>query len=130
MVEGTGLRTIASTLDFGATLQRLKHDVAGRGLVLFAEIDHGAGAAAAGLDLRPTVLLIFGSAKAGTPLMQADQRIGLDLPLKALVWVDPDGITQITVPDPAWLADRYGIASRTGAVTAAMTTLLAALAGG
>src|SRR6266508_3523282 len=62
-----------------------------KGMAVFARIDHAAGAAQAGLALRPTEVLIFGNAKAGTPLMQASQTIGIDLPLKALVWQDASG---------------------------------------
>jgi uncharacterized protein (DUF302 family) len=70
------------------TMNRLEAQVKAKGMVLFARIDHAAGATEAGLSLRPTELLIFGNAKAGTPLMQAIQTIGIDLPLKVLVWTD------------------------------------------
>jgi uncharacterized protein (DUF302 family) len=65
-------------------------------MTVFARVDHAAGAKEAGLELRPTEVLIFGSAKAGTPLMQADQTIGIDLPLKVLVWQDVAGKTWIS----------------------------------
>src|SRR5262249_18534229 len=77
-----------------------------RGLTVFARIDHAAGAAEVGLSLPPTWLLIFGNAKAGTPLMQSAQTIGIDLPLKALVWQDASGKTWLSYNDPAWLAKR------------------------
>ena len=93
---------------------------------MFARIDHAAGAEAAGLSLRPTLLLIFGSAKAGTPLMQAAQTIGIDLPLKFLVWQDEAGTTQISYNQPAWLAGRHGI--QIPKIIAAMEDLLANIA--
>jgi hypothetical protein len=77
-----GLTTISS--DFGPkeTMDRLEAELKANGVTVFARIDHAAGAASVGLPLRPTELLIFGNAKAGTPLMQANQAIGIDLPLK------------------------------------------------
>jgi uncharacterized protein (DUF302 family) len=69
-------------------------------MTVFARIDHAAGAAEVGLPLRPTELLIFGSAKGGTPLMQSDQAVGIDLPLKALVWEDANGKTWLSYNDP------------------------------
>ncbi|HEX4195797.1 MAG TPA: DUF302 domain-containing protein, partial [Stellaceae bacterium] len=92
-----------------------------------AHIDHAAGAAAVGLSLRPTDLLIFGNAKGGTPLMQAAQTIGIDLPLKALAWEDATGKVWLSTNDPAWLADRHGIAPQTTAVTQNLSNVLAAL---
>jgi uncharacterized protein (DUF302 family) len=70
-------------------------------------VDHAAAAKTAGMDLRPTELIIFGNPKLGTPLMHADQRAGLDLPLKALAWQDADGKVFVTYADPATLAARY-----------------------
>jgi len=71
---------------------------------VFARIDHAQGANEVGLALRPTELLIFGNAKGGTPLMQARQTIGIDLPLKALAFGDADGTVWLCYNDPAWLA--------------------------
>lgn len=76
---------------------------------MFARIDHAAGASAAGLPLRPTEVLIFGNAKGGTPLMQAVQTTGIDLPLKALVWQDVSNETWLAWNDPAWIAARHGL---------------------
>jgi uncharacterized protein (DUF302 family) len=75
----------------GETIDRLAAVVKGKGLTVFARIDHAAGAKKVDLDLRPTELIIFGSAKVGTPLMQAQQTMGLDLPLKVLAWQDDGG---------------------------------------
>lgn len=85
-------------------MDRLEAEIAAKGLTLFARIDHSAGAAEVGLTLRPTVLFIFGNAKGGTPLMQAAQTAGIDLPLKVLVWQDDKGVTQVSYNDPAWLS--------------------------
>jgi uncharacterized protein (DUF302 family) len=93
---------------------------------VFARIDHAAGATQVGLSLRPTEVLIFGNAKGGTPLMQSDQRVGIDLPLKALVWEDADGNTWLSYNDPKWIATRYGLGDDTSRV---VDTLSAALAG-
>jgi len=86
-----GLTTIASNFDPTQTAKRLEAEIKAKGMTVFARVDHAAGAKEAGLELRPTEVLIFGSAKAGTPLMQADQTIGIDLPLKVLVWQDAAG---------------------------------------
>ena len=91
-------------------------------------IDHAAGASTAGLDLRPTEVLIFGNPQAGTKLMQRAQTIGLELPLKVLVWQDASGKTWLGYDEPRWLAVRFGIAEQTTAVTDVMTSGLAAFA--
>ena len=106
------------------TAERLVAAISARGLTLFARIDHAAGAAAAGLTLRPTLLLIFGNARGGTPLMQAQQLLGLELPLRALVWQDEALRTWVSCPDVHWLAQCYG-AGPGGAP--AVTALAAAL---
>ena len=104
-----GLVNIASKSGFQETLARLKEEIASRSLALFAVIDHAKGAEEAGLALRPTTVLIFGNAKGGTPLMQANQTIGIDLPLRALVWEDGKGQTWISYNDPVWLAQRHAL---------------------
>src|SRR5262249_34616492 len=104
-----GLTTIKSSNGPEETMNRFEAEVRGRGMTVFAHIDHAAGAAAAGLSLRPTEMLIFGNVKAGTPLMEATQTIGIDLPLKVLVWRDENGATWLSYNDPVWLAERHGI---------------------
>ena len=79
-----------------------------RGVDLFATIDHGAGAHAAGLALADEVVLVFGSPAVGTALMVADPRVGIELPLRMLVW-SQDGATHVGYQDPAGLADRYAL---------------------
>jgi uncharacterized protein (DUF302 family) len=119
-----GLTTVRSSHGPKDTMERLEAEVKARGLTIFARIDHTAGAAAAGLTLPPTEVLIFGNAKGGTPLMQSVQTIGIDLPLKALVWQDASGVTLLSYNDPAWLAKRHGVS---GAAEAAVGNLSAAL---
>ena len=104
-------------------MNRLEAAVTAKGMTVFARIDHAAGASAVGLSLRPTEVLIFGNAKAGTPLMQSAQTIGIDLPLKALVWQDISGKTWLSFNDPAWLAQRHGLSGQEAAVSAMTATL-------
>ena len=106
-----GLITTPSRFDPKQTMDRIESAVRAQGLQVFARIDHAAGAAAAGLELRPTELLIFGNARGGTPLMQSAQTAGIDLPLKALAWQDPAGACWISYNDPHWIAARHGIAN-------------------
>jgi uncharacterized protein (DUF302 family) len=97
-------------------------------MTVFARIDHGASAAAVGLSLRPTELLIFGNARAGTPKMQAAQTVGIDLPLRALVWQDAEGATWLGYNDPDWFTARHGVGTLTTAARRAMAEALAATA--
>ena len=76
----------------------------------------------------PTELLIFGNARGGTPLMQSVQTIGIDLPLKALVWQDAAGDTWLSYNDPSWLAKRHGLGPEAAAAVSALTGALASLA--
>jgi uncharacterized protein (DUF302 family) len=90
------LVTLTSAHSVTETIERLKALLAKNGIELFAHIDHAAAATKIGLPLRPTQVLIFGNPKAGTPLMQSRQTIGLDLPLRVLVWEDADGKVWLT----------------------------------
>ena len=123
-----GLITIPAAQGVKATADRLEAALKARGITLFARIDHAAGAASAGLELRPTEVLIFGDPRAGTPLMQAAQTMGLDLPLKVLVWEDAEGKTWLTVNDLAWLARRHGLVAEVETTVAALNGALAKLA--
>ena len=100
--------TKLSRLSVEETVVLLSAEIEARGLKLFALIDHSGEAAQAGLDLRETKVVMFGSPVAGTPVMQAAPLAALDLPLKALVW-DDDGQTKITYTAPAALAARYSL---------------------
>jgi uncharacterized protein (DUF302 family) len=104
-----GLSTIESRYDFHTTIEKLDQSIASNGMNLLARVDHAEGARSAGLALRSTVVLIFGNAKAGTPLMQTGRAIGIDLPLKILVWEDDDGKTKMTYTDVEWLANRHAV---------------------
>ena len=92
-----------------ATIDRFEAVLKKQGMTIFARIDHAAAAKKAGMDLRPTMLLIFGNPKIGTRLMQATQTMGIDLPLKALAWRDADGKVWLAYEKPADLAKARGI---------------------
>jgi uncharacterized protein (DUF302 family) len=123
-----GLITVPSLFGPKETMDRLEADVRAKGMHVFLRVDHAAGASTAGLDLHPTEVLIFGNPQAGTKLMQHNQAIGLELPLKVLVWQDAAGKTWLAYDEPRWLAARFGIAEQTTAVTDAMTSGLATFA--
>jgi uncharacterized protein (DUF302 family) len=112
VMAANGLITMPSRFGPKETMNRLEAEFRAKGMTLFARIDHAAGAKAAALSLQPTDLLIFGNTKAGTRLMQSAQTIGIDLPLKALVWQDTAGKTWLSYNDPGWLARRHGVLSR------------------
>lgn len=122
-----GLTTVESHFGPKETLDRLEGDVKAKGLTVFARIDHAAGAAAAGMTLLPTAVLIFGNARGGTPLMQANQLIGLDLPLKVLVSQDVSGKTWLSYADPPALAKRYGLPAEMSTQVSTLSGVLAAL---
>jgi len=126
-MESNGLITTASAHTVKETVDRLAAAASAKGLTVFARIDHSAGAAAVGLKLRSTEVLLFGNAKGGTPLMQEKQTVGLDLPLRALAWEDAGGKVSVTVNDPGWIAQRHGLGTAHDAIIADMRTLLAAL---
>jgi uncharacterized protein (DUF302 family) len=119
-----GLTTIPSSYGPKDTMDRLEAEVRTKGMTVFARIDHAAGATAAGLSLRPTEVLIFGNAKAGTPLMQSVQTVAIDLPLKALVWQDASGDTWLSYNDPAWLALRHELGAETEVTVGMLTAAL------
>ena len=120
--------SVKSNVDFNQTVMQLQAALDARNLKTFAVIDHAAGAESAGLDLRPTTLFVFGNPRAGTPLMQAEQRIGLRLPLKMLVYVDENGEVQLGYPDLDHLFHEYGLTDMTprrDAISAALTAIAA-----
>jgi uncharacterized protein (DUF302 family) len=104
-----GLTSIRSTFGPKETMDRLQAEIRAQGMTVFARIDHAAGAAEVGLTLRPTELIIFGNARGGTPLMQSVQTVGIDLPLKALVWEDAAGTTWLSYNEPGWIAQRHSV---------------------
>jgi uncharacterized protein (DUF302 family) len=124
-----GLVTIRCASPVRETVDRLASVIEGAGLTVFARVDHGAGAASAGMELRPTELLIFGNPRGGTPLMQDQQTAGIDLPLKALVWQDADGAVWLTCNAAEWVADRHGLGLQSHAAVAALAKGQATLTG-
>jgi uncharacterized protein (DUF302 family) len=106
-----GLVALKSPYSAKDTMSRLVEAVTQRGLTVFARIDHAAGAAKIGKTLRPTEVLVFGSPQGGTPFMECEQTVGIDLPLKALVWEDAASQVWVGYNDPAFLAQRHGVAS-------------------
>jgi uncharacterized protein (DUF302 family) len=128
-----GLVTVRSVHSVVDTIDRLVSAVTSRGMTVFARIDHAANAARAGLELRPTQLLVFGSPVGGTPLMQDRQTAGIDLPLRALAWEDTAGAVWLTNDDPQWLARRHGLGAASAkaveAIEAGMESVVAAAAG-
>ena len=123
-----GLTMVRSSYGPEETINRLEAEIRSRGMTVFAHIDHAAGAAGVGLSLRPTDVLLFGNARGGTPLMQSIQTIGIDLPLKMLVWRDAAGDTWLSYNDPHWIAKRHGMGQEAEATVSAMSAALDALA--
>ena len=124
---GDGLVSIRSSHDVQGTADKLVAALQGKGLTIFARIDHSAGAEKAGKSLPPTQLVIFGNPKVGTPLMNCSRTAGIDLPQKALIWEDPAGQTWLTYNDPAYLSERHGLDS-CAKVIAKVTGILAKFA--
>jgi len=110
------------------TVARLTGIVQSRGLTLFAVVDHSGEAEKVGMSMPPTKLLIFGSAKAGTPLMLAAPSVAIDLPLKVLVRQDGDGQTWVSFNSPEYLRQRHGFPAELVQNIAAVEVLAAAAA--
>jgi uncharacterized protein (DUF302 family) len=104
-----GLVVVESPHSAKDTMDRLEAVVKEKGLNVFARIDHAAGAARVDKSLRPTELLIFGNPKGGTPFMECAQTVGIDLPLKALVWEDESHKVWLGYTDPVYIAERHGV---------------------
>jgi len=117
LISKTSNHSVKETMD---TLEKI---VRGKGFNVAARVDHAAAAKASGLTLLPTEVLIFGNPKLGTLLMQSTQTIGIDLPIKVLVWENVKGVVTLQYNDPAWLAKRHGITDR-GKVFAKMSGAL------
>ena len=123
-----GLTSIRSSFGPKETMDRLEAEIRAHRMTVFARIDHAGGAAEVGLKLAPTELIIFGNARAGTPLMQSVQTVGIDLPLKVLVWEDAGGKTWLSYNEPSWIARRHGVRnaeqvlSKMGAALSAIVT--------
>jgi uncharacterized protein (DUF302 family) len=103
-----GIVDVPSRYSVPETLARLQSIIKEKGMTVFALIDHSGEAEKAGLTMRPTQLLIFGSPKGGTPLMVAAPRLAIDLPLKALAWRDEQGQVWLSYDSPEYLQQRHG----------------------
>jgi uncharacterized protein (DUF302 family) len=103
-----GIIDVPSRYSVPETLARLQSILKEKGLTVFALIDHSGEGEKAGLTMRPTQLLIFGSPKGGTPLMVAAPRLAIDLPLKALAWQDEQGQVWLSYNSPEYLRERHG----------------------
>jgi len=104
-----GMATLRSVHSVPDTVDRLESALTAAGFRIFARVDHGAGAKSVDMPLPPTELLIFGKPKAGTVLMQSQRTVGIDLPLKYLVWQDGEGRVTVGWNEPQWVTARHGI---------------------
>lgn len=109
IADDSGLVNMKSSDDVEVTADRLEATLKRNGMTVFARIDHADGAQTVGKKLRPTELIIFGNPKVGTPLIQCDQKVAIDLPQKALIWKDESEQVWISYNDPNYLAKRHGI---------------------
>lgn len=109
MAKENGLVQVASKYSVEETLRRLEAAFASKGLQVFAVVDHSGEADKVGLEMRPSKVVIFGSPKAGTPLMVASPSLAIDLPLKALVAEDGGGKASVTYNSPEYLKKRHGV---------------------
>jgi uncharacterized protein (DUF302 family) len=107
--EVNGIVDTPSNHSFEQTVEKIKGILQGKGLALFALVDHSGEAEKVGLKMPPTKLLIFGSPKGGTPVMQAAPSVALDLPLKILVWEDPQGKVWVSHNTPEYFKQRHNI---------------------
>ena len=120
--------TLPSPHDFPETVRRLEAELTSRGVQVFTRIDHAANASAAGLVLPPTLVVIFGNAAAGTPLMARAPGFALDLPLRILVTETPTGVT-VSYHEPAALAEPYGLTAEDVRPLQAVAVIAAAVVG-
>src|SRR5947199_6312379 len=104
-----GMNDKPSNHSFEETVEKLKNILHSKGVTLFAFVDHSGEAAKIGMKMPPTKLLIFGTPKAGTPLMLAAPSIAIDLPLKILVWEDNQGKVWVSYNSPEYLKQRHGL---------------------
>lgn len=107
-----GMVVKQSAHSVAATLDRLAKILTSKGITVFTRVNHAAGAKKAGLELKPTELLIFGNPKLGTPLMMSNPKIGIDLPMKALAWEDDAGKVWLAYTKPDAMKARHGIGDK------------------
>ncbi|HEX6316814.1 MAG TPA: DUF302 domain-containing protein [Gemmatimonadaceae bacterium] len=125
--QDDGLVRVRSTREFSQTVTALDSAITAANLRIFARVDHAANARGVGLELRPTTVFIFGNPLVGTRLMQCEQTIGVDLPLRVLVWEDSARSVFVGYEPPARLAARFNLAGCRDVIDR-MTTVLGALA--
>jgi uncharacterized protein (DUF302 family) len=123
-----GLATTPSNADAAATLARLKAAIEKRNMTIVATIDHAAAAKGVGLELRPTVVVVFGNPRGGTPIMQCNQALGIELPMRILVWQGADNKVSVGFASPKDMLARHNASSCTPEIIASMEKLLASLA--
>jgi uncharacterized protein (DUF302 family) len=123
-----GVTTVVSAVSFDSTLARLERAATARGIAIAAKVDHAAAARRANLSLRPTTLVIAGNPAAGTPLMQADQTMGVELPLRFLVWQGEDGKARVSYDPIKAIAARHSVTGRDELLTR-MTGAIEAIVG-
>jgi uncharacterized protein (DUF302 family) len=104
-----GLISVPSPYSVTETIDRVVETVEAKGFTIIARVDHAAAASKVDMELAPTELLIFGNPKGGTPLMQCQQVLGLELPLKVLAWEQAPNEVMLSYTDPAFLATRYQV---------------------
>jgi len=124
-MSANGIVDIRSSHTVDATVAKLSGIIEAKRMTVFAVVDHSGEAAKVGLSMRPTKLLIFGSPKAGTPLMLAAPSIAIDLPLKILVWEDENSQTWVSFNTPEYLRDRHRLPPELMANIAAIELLAA-----
>jgi uncharacterized protein (DUF302 family) len=112
LVGDDGVVRVKSAYSIGETIERLKQDIAGKGITFFGEIDQSKLAAEAGIKLQPSVLLTFGNPPLGIQFITASANAGLDWPVRLLVFEDDKGEVWTTYTDFEWIARRHGIKSR------------------
>jgi len=120
-----GLKTDLSRYEPSETVARVLSVIERLGMTVLARVDHAAAAATVGMELRPTEVILFGNPKTGTPLMQDAQTMGVDLPLKVLVWQDEQDRTWVSYNDPFWLAARHKVAEGSTPILEMMAQALA-----
>lgn len=123
----TEMVTAPSVHTAAETVARLKSLLTKKGIEVFADVNHSTAARHVGMDLRPTQVVIFGNPRAGTPLMQVQQTMGLDLPLRILIWEDESGKVWLTYRRVETLAQRHRVVGQDAAIQA-LDAGLAALA--
>jgi uncharacterized protein (DUF302 family) len=126
VTDSAGIVDRPSPYSVDETVERLEAILRDKGITLFALVDHSGEAAKVGMKMPPTKLLIFGNPQAGTPLMLAAPRIAIDLPLKILVWQDPEGQVWVSANSAAYLRERYGLPLEYLPMLAAVEALAAA----